>query len=214
MPDILIPVSDAERVERALAMVNQPDEVFYFLDQEEGMRNGGRDPRAPDCASHWTDGNGKEWATTDCIGFAMYVVGGSRRQRVLFPHYGGAINTDSILIDARGPRALFRPCRPKLGALLVLGGTFATVDGKRKRTKPGHVLVVVGGVPAEMPTTTDELFDMLLVAHASPSNKKKVGRAIATTPASVVGERAEFIDFVPPWDRIVRGDDGAVLELR
>ena len=192
---IIIPVTRIERCERALAAVALVDpEVFYFLDSEKGMRNGGRDPKAPTCASVWQDGNGKTWHTADCVAFAMHTVGASRNQKGRFRTYGGAINTDSMLMDADGPRDLFVPLDlPQLGCLIVIPSIYKN----GVRLKPGHVGVLVGGVPAEKPDTLVELLAMLEVAHCSPSNRKRGdGRAIAITTAAVFGSRARFVDFV------------------
>lgn len=180
----------AERAEK-LAGPWSPT-IWYFLDTERGVRNGGRDPLAPDCATHWKDGNGKLWSTSDCVGFAMWCVG-AKRKLSTFAEYQGSINTDSMLLDARRTRSHFDPVeQPFRGCLIVMPGVVR--DGKRVRA--GHVGVVVAVDPAFDPRAPR--LELVTIAHCSPSHHKTHGQAIAVTDAHVFASRDwRFLDFHP-----------------
>lgn len=183
----------ATRAERAEKLAGPwSPTIWYFLDRERGVRNGGRNPLADDCATHWKDGNGKEWATADCVGFAIWCMG-AKRKLSTFAEYHGSINTDSMLLDAAHTRSHFdRVTMPFRGCLIVMPGVMK--DGKR--VKPGHVGVVVEVDPAFDPA--HPRLELVRVAHCSPSHHKTHGQAVAITDARVFGSRAyRFLDFHP-----------------
>ena len=163
--------------------------IWYFLDAEKGTRSGGRDPSARDCATHWKDGNGKKWATTDCVGLACWAAG---IPRVLkrFKQYGGRINTDSMILDAEDTQSVFRrAARPHRGCFIVMPGRF---DENGKRISPGHVGIITGVLIAEFAAAmvADESFLRLLrAAHASPRNHHKFHQAVGVTDCSLWGSR-------------------------
>lgn len=150
----VVPLTPAQVVTRALYLAGER----FGADLDEHVRspaercpvgyyrlpdhNGGTDPTAPDPFSRWSDG-GSPRRTSDCIGGAAWCSGFDRYQPQRFAHiYSGWINTDSSLMDARGPARCFRDLgRPEPGALIVCR------SGSRGH-RVGHVGVVVS-VPAE-----------------------------------------------------------------
>lgn len=76
----------------------------------------------------------------DCIGFVCWCLGLDRFQEKLFPAYEGWINTDSVLIDARTYRSLFKLTdQPQPGDIVVYPGLH---DVKGNRTRIGHVAFI------------------------------------------------------------------------
>jgi hypothetical protein len=163
--------------------------IWYFLDAEKGTRNGGRDPTARDCATHWKDGNGKPWATTDCTGLVCWALGIPRKLK-RFKQYGGYINTDAAILDADETQSVFVPARrPRRGTVIVMPGKF---DENGKRISPGHWGIITGVLVAEFAQSmmNDASFLRLLrVAHASPRNHGKYHQAVGVTDASLWGSR-------------------------
>lgn len=106
--------------------------------------NGGKDPTAPDCADHWTQAGGSPAVTSDCVGGAAWCSGFDRYQPTRFKHiYDGWINTDSMIMDARGPGKCFESIgRPERGTMIVCR------SGTRGHAI-GHVGIVVGYQRAE-----------------------------------------------------------------
>lgn len=188
MSDVIVMLSNDEKAQRAekLATELYQPTIWYFLDTEKGIRNGGRDPRAADCATHWKDGNGVEWATGDCVSLVVWSGGYSRRME-LFDEYEddqgrGAINTDSMLLDAnstsRTKRHLYRKlAAPVRGCVITMP---SLRDARGKRLSPGHTGRVVRA-GADLAST--------LVAHCSPRHHAKYKRAIAITAATIFGSR-------------------------
>lgn len=96
-----------------------PDFVAgYYLLRDH---NGGKDPSAPDPFDRWShEGSTFVNRTADCIGGASWCGGFDRFQPDRFPLYDGWINTDSMLLDANGPRRCFVPLdAPVPGCFLV-----------------------------------------------------------------------------------------------
>lgn len=81
------------------------DDLYYLLKDH----NGGKAPAAPDPADRWTNPGSTFFnRTCDCIGGQAWVGGFDRYQPSRFAHiYDGWINTDSMIMDARGPRKCF-----------------------------------------------------------------------------------------------------------
>ena len=114
--------------------------IYYLLHDH----NGGKDPSAPDPADRWSsDGQTFVNRTCDCIGGQAWCAGFDRYQPTRFVHlYDGWINTDSMILDAQGPRRCFMPVdRPTPGDMVVC-----------KSGSRGHRVGHIGGiisVPAE-----------------------------------------------------------------
>jgi hypothetical protein len=145
--------------------------IYYRL---EG-HNGGTDPFAPDCASHWQSAGGNNNVTSDCVGGAAWCSGFDRYQPERFAHiYSGWINTDSMLMDARGPGKCFEDVgRPELGTMIVCR------SGTRGHTI-GHVGIVVGYKLAEWnpdDVACWEAIDVVdVAARAGRANRRTTGR--------------------------------------
>jgi hypothetical protein len=117
---------------RAMALVKS----LYILGA------GGRDPKAK---TPLTKRLGK-WGS-DCIGFVLWCLGHDRYQPETFELYDGWINTDSLMMDAKGARSWYAPVAiPEPGDVVVFPSIYK--DGKRIRM--GHIGLVVE-VPADMP---------------------------------------------------------------
>lgn len=177
MRGMVIALTADERVNRALYLagkvtagkldpwVRKPAEhcaTGYYLLKEH---NGGKDPSAPDPFDRWPfqdkDGNWLTAITADCIGGASWIGGWDRYQPVRFAHiYGGWINTDSMLLDARGPAKCFREMpRPEPGCYVVCA------SGSRGHAV-GHIGTVVS-VPAEWDPTVRECWAALGVVDVA-----------------------------------------------
>lgn len=152
---VVLPLTDEQRVARMrylaqLASIDTLDsyarkdgapsfcpDIYYLLKDH----NGGKDPTAPDPADRWSNA-GSQFVnrTCDCIGGQAWCGGWDRDQpNIPDPSgYGGEINTDSMLIDARGKALRFRIlAAPKPGCMVV----WATGDGGMKM---GHIGGVIG----------------------------------------------------------------------
>lgn len=129
--------------ERALYLASSKCVTGYYLLKDH---NGGKDPEAPDPFDRWSKPGSKFVnITADCIGGAAWCGGFDRFQEKRFAHlYGGWINTDSMLMDARGPAKCFiELTRPVPGCFIVIAsGT------------PGHKIGHIGTV-VEVPLEWD-----------------------------------------------------------
>ncbi len=143
--------------------------IYYLLKDH----NGGTDPTAPDPASRWRKPKTVEQPdpilnrTCDCIGGQAWVGGFDRYQPKRFSHiYDGWINTDSMRMDAGGPKKCFkRLAVPEVGCFVV----FASGAGGHK---VGHIGGIVS-VPAEWDPTVRECWQALGVIDVAG----RVGRA-------------------------------------
>lgn len=156
-----------EYVRRDGAPSSCPD-LFYLLKDH----NGGKDPTAPDPADRWSkEGSTFVNRTCDCIGGQAWAGGWDRYQPVRFAHlYGGWINTDSMILDARGPQKCFVALdRAEPGCYVVCAsGSY------------GHQVGHIGGVvsvPAEHAPMEREWWQALGVVDVAA----RVGRANART---------------------------------
>lgn len=116
--------------------------IYYRLHEH----NGGKDPTAPDPADRWSiEGHTFVNRTCDCVGGQAWAAGFDRYQPVRFAHlYDGWINTDSMIMDARGPQRCFAALdAPEPGCMVVCA------SGSR-----GHAIGHVGGV-IEVPPDWD-----------------------------------------------------------
>lgn len=121
-------------VARACAAAKQP--ARYKLGA------GGRDPLAkiPHTVRDGVIGS-------DCVGFTSWCLGHDRYQPKTFPRFGGWINTDSLIADARNERTWYeRVSVPAPGDVVVSPSTYK--DGRRVRL--GHIGLVVS-VPDDLP---------------------------------------------------------------
>jgi hypothetical protein len=120
-----------------------PAPVAYRNDNSG--RLGGDDPEASNCAD-WSFSY--RTLTADCVGFALYCAGISRRQPGFKGLNGEWLNTDSIIADAERGMFFFRPVlsgeAAKPGDLLVSKSTFVL----GRRVKDGHVGVIIRPAPA------------------------------------------------------------------
>lgn len=94
-----------------------PD-IFYLLKGH----NGGKDPTAADPADRWSNpGSNFVNRTCDCSGGNSWMHGFDRYQPVRGAHiYDGWFNTDSKIMDAKGPQKCFKGVdRPEAGTIIV-----------------------------------------------------------------------------------------------
>lgn len=158
----------AERA-RFLASPECPD-GFYLL---KGY-NGGKDPNAPDPFDRWSKpGSAHVNRTADCIGGAAWCGGFDRYQPERFAHiYDGWVNTDSMLLDALGPRRCFKPLdRP-------VPGCFVVAPSKSPGHRIGHIGTVVD-VPAEWDPDLEDCWRRVRVVDVA----SRAGRANRETTA-------------------------------
>lgn len=156
------PITIPDVLRRARA--DYPD-IQYCMAQG---KNGGTTPRSSSPASTWHDSKGRSYHTSDCVGFALWCLGMDRWQpgisgRGAFPEYGGWINTNSALTEARtddrkDPWFTEGPA-PTVGGLVVFP-SYRRLGFRR----PGHVGVVVE-VPAEWDSSEKDCWRKLVVAH-------------------------------------------------
>lgn len=108
--------------------------LAYRLD-DSGLL-GGFDPTAKTCASL---SYGGRTLTADCIGFALYSAGISRKQKGYKGSRGEDLNTDAVLDDAHGQQAFFRLLKAgedaRRGDLVVTRSTYVL----KVRVKAGHI---------------------------------------------------------------------------
>lgn len=175
---------------------------------------GGRDPYASTPVTK----RGSRYGS-DCIGFALWCLGIDRYQPVDgedidYPFYEGWINTDSMLMDANGPRRYFEPVAyPFPGCVIVYPSTYK--NGKRDRL--GHIGVVVS-------VKGSRAKDIKVIDCNASLTRKLSGFAISeTTAASFVSKpgalfvRAKWIPIDKASEPVVEspklGDRLLKLEL-
>lgn len=146
---------------------------------------GGKDPHAPDPRS---EKDGK--FGLDCTGGDAYASGISRFQKN-FPLYGGWINTDSIVADARGDQTLFELLdRPVRGCGLVFCGIDFDHDGDRERI--GHKAWVSSVDPSFNPKSPD--YKLVTIWDCAGSNSGLAGAVgdVFKHPAGYFNGKATF----------------------
>lgn len=156
-----------------------------------GGFNGGKDPFAQHPGS-WSppDNQKMPWSsggawTCDCSGFVSWCLGIDRYQPE-FPHYGGWVSTDSILMDARTGGDWFEEIpAPELGCVVVYGGA----RRKGKRIRVGHVGLVVDPLPAEW----DKNWSDLRVIHCSSGNGRRFGQAVWETDGRIWSKHGRLV---------------------
>lgn len=124
--------------------------------------NGGKDPTAADPFDRWTKPGGKTVnRTADCIGGAAWCGGFDRYQPSRFAHiYSGWINTDSMIMDAKGPAKCFEV----LG--LPTPGCFVVAPSNSPGHTIGHIGVVID-VPAEWDPEVADCWKRLAVVDVA-----------------------------------------------
>jgi len=170
--------------DRALYLASDRCVTGYYLLHEH---NGGKDPTAPDPFDRWSKpGSSFVNITADCIGGAAWCGGFDRYQPKRFAHiYGGWINCDSMLLDARGPAKCFVELdRPEPGCFVVCA------SGSRGH-KVGHIGTVVT-VPAEWDKQIGECWaalgvvDVASTGAGNRANTLRTGRGWFDTNAAFV----------------------------
>lgn len=162
--------------------------IYYRLNGDrDGLPayNGGKDPTAPDPADRWSKpGSTFVNRTSDCMGGAAWCSGFDRLQEERFGHlYDGWINTNSMILDASGPRRCFVPLeRPEPGCLVVC-------KSGSPGHKVGHVGVVVS-VPAAWDPSSRACWEAISVvdvaARDGRANRRTTGRGWFGTGALFV----------------------------
>lgn len=137
--------------------------------------------RAPNTSEPWTIKRilGIKRKGSDCIGFVLWCLGLDRFQPT-FPFYGGWINTDSAIADARHAGVFFKLVKAAdvaLGDLVVFPSI--NIDDDAARERIGHVGMIVEILPGYVPGR----FDLLRVIHCAsrPRGKPAVRESDATT---------------------------------
>lgn len=144
--------------------------------------NGGVDPTAPHpFAAH----GGK--LVADCIGGASWCGGWDRKQPVRFAHlYNGSINTNSMLLDAFGPRWCFETIiRPEPGCYVVCR---SGSPGHRV----GHIGVVVS-VPAAWDPESRECWESVGVVDVAARRGRANRRTTARGWFATRGQGGAFV---------------------
>lgn len=137
---------------------------------------------------------------SDCIGFVLWCLGQPRFQKT-FPHYGGWINTDSSIADARSTNYLWRIVnQPEPGDVVVFPSIYK--DGKRARI--GHIgLIVACGVDTSRWTANlwkrDKSDRATFLRHikvidcAAALSRRILGRAIKETTAAASWNKPDAV---------------------
>lgn len=196
----VVPLTAYQRIQRALYLAGKADAdalddyiigagprcaIGYYLLHEH---NGGKDPTAPDPFDRWAKQPGATVnRTADCIGGAAWCGGFDRWQEKRFAHlYAGWINTDSMLLDARGPAKCFLELsRPEPGCFVVCA------TGSPGHEKCGHIGTVVG-VPLEWDATVRECWQALGVVDVASTGAGQRANTLRTG-AGWFDTRAGFV---------------------
>ena len=198
MRGTVVPLTPAQIVTRALYLVG----AKAGADLDEHVRNpaatcpaatyklrtynGGKDPTAADPFVRWVE-DGVRRVSADCMGGAAWCSGFDRYQPQRFAHiYDGWINTDSALMDARGPAKCFEDLgRPEPGCMIVCR------SGSRGH-KIGHVGIVVS-VPPEwdqhQPGCWQALGVVDVAGRSGRANMRTTGRGWFATGAGFLRSR-------------------------
>lgn len=211
-------LSDAETVARLELLYStesrlRADKGNVGLYSLTAGANGGSNPAAD---APWSlipqGGNKPPKKRSDCIGTAFWARGVDRYQPQRFAHlYGGWCNTNSILFDAIGERALtgagallppqklFRPGRLRPGAWIVYGSKYLR---GAKLPGYGHILTVVeiDASIVEQPVDLFEVADKITVVHCHGGLRGRTQQAIdRETLHKAIGKaarRAHVIELV------------------
>jgi len=151
---------------------------YYRLNGEKDKLppyNGGKDPTAADPFDRWKKPGGKTTnITADCIGGASWCGGFDRLQEKRFDLYDGWVNTDSMLMHARGKASCFVLLdKPTTGAFIVC-------PSKSPGHKVGHIGVIVE-VPAEWDAEIAECWRLVKVVDVASRGASRAN--VETTAA-------------------------------
>jgi hypothetical protein len=175
---VIRPTSPTEAIARARSMIDGA--IHYQLNPH----NGGRDPNAPDPATHWVDDANHPIATCDCAGFVAWALGFARYQPHDFPPWDGWINTDSMIFESDHGAQWFRKLDQPEAACLVVYPSYDSDAGH----VPGHVGLVV-----------DPTAGALRVIHCSHGNDRNFGHAIHETddtPWRLPARHARYLRYL------------------
>ena len=161
-------VDDVEK--RWAAMATLP--IVYALG------SGGKDPRAADPRTTCKHGFG-----LDCTGAGAHGFGLKRKLKN-FSLYGGYMNSDSIVADARGRQEVYEKLdAPVRGCALVFPGIDFDEDGDRERI--GHFAWVRRVLPGFDPAHPD--YRLVEIYDCAGSNSSKVPGAKGDVALHVAG---------------------------
>jgi hypothetical protein len=199
---LVLPLDARQRIKRALYLAQVSDssildkwitppvslkcpDIYYRLKDF----NGGKDPRAPHPATVWyekdVNGVNHERRTCDCIGGAAWIGGWDRYQPNRFSHlYGGWINTDSMLMDARGSKK----CFVELPA--PVPGCYVVCASGSPGHKVGHIGTVID-VPINWDASSRQSWESLKVVDVASRGSNKVNGV--TTGRGWYGTNAGFV---------------------
>jgi hypothetical protein len=185
----VIRVTRAEAVARARHIASLRKTVYK-------LGAGGRDPWA---AEPWTERDGV--VGSDCIGFVMWCLGSDRlRQDVktgTIASYGGWVNTDSAIGDARGARQLFEVTdKPRPGDVIVYPSIYE--GGKRKRV--GHIGLIVD-VTFDVSNWTSNLWKRPASERKNFLRHIKVIDCAAALTRRVLGRAVKETDGNGGWNK-------------
>jgi hypothetical protein len=201
------PTTRDEAVARALLMAGPAGAAIRYRLADH---SGGRDPFAPDPASHWRSAIKRiPLATCDCSGFVAWELGYDRHQP---GDEAGEDwwNTDAIVRAARSATSTWfhqvlidhpdplRRQRPLPGDLVVYPSIDLDHDGSRDRV--GHI----GGIVGVAPIWAPGMWGALEVVHSSKGNDRRLGRAIAKTTGMPWAGAERFRGRTDPrWGAII-----------
>ena len=157
----------------------------------EGTYILGAGGRNPDAVKPWTKKGTR--LGSDCVGFVLWAWGMDRFQPS-FPLYGGWINTDSAIGEARTSAKWFRIVDvPQPGDLVTVPSVDLDRDGDRDRI--GHV-----GIISEVPALWDGDYADLRVIHCSASGRP----AVKETSGKIWDGRQTFKGRTnPKWASVI-----------
>lgn len=167
---------------------------------------GGRGPAPGVSPSEW-----RPWNTErrhDCSAYALWCCG-MRRYTNTDGVLGDAWSIDLLTDKIRGPgpRERFEPWPHDVpvepGAILVYGGRYTRIPNPAKpgrtmlkRTRPGHIAVVVDVLPRFRRGAPDWYLN-LMAAHCSPRHDRAYGNAVAITTAVLWSNRGYLLRCKP-----------------
>jgi hypothetical protein len=169
---------DAMRRARGMVFRRPVDAGVLATPLRYALGEGGADPDAGHPGSPDEDHGGR--LAADCAGFVAWALGYDRFQPGdAFPVFGGWINTDSMITEARGPSRWFEVIdRPEPAAVVVYPG----VRRNGERVRIGHVGLVTA-VPPAWDSTDEASWRGTTVVHCNGSTCRDHGYAVAETGA-------------------------------
>lgn len=143
----------------------------------------------------------------DCVGFVLWAWGLDRFQPT-FPKYGGWINTDSAIDDAKTTQTFFEQISgPEAGALVVFPG----IAKNGRRVRIGHVALVVDvpdAVKLAARTEAERLGISLLTFWSTPSKlRTQLMKLVAVVDCAaaktrrILGHAVKQTTAAASWDK-------------